>query len=38
MRIKDEEILRKWHNKEYSREDCEGVVNPAIIAIASKEE
>ena len=32
------EILRKWHNKEYGREDCEGVVNPAIIAIASKEE
>ena len=31
------EILRRWHNKEYSYEG-EGVVNPAVLTIAPKEE
>lgn len=27
------ESLRKWHNKEYGQEDCDGVVNPAILTV-----
>ena len=27
------EELRKWHNKEWGNEDCDGVINPAIINI-----
>ena len=28
------EELRKWHNKEYGQEDCDGVVNPALLTIS----
>ena len=28
------EELRKWHNKEWGREEVDGVVNPAVLTIA----
>lgn len=27
------EELRRWHNKKYGHEDCDGVVNPAVLTI-----
>jgi len=27
------EKLRKWHNKDYGKPDCEGVINPAVMII-----
>lgn len=27
------EELRRWHNKEWGQEDCDGVVNPAVLTI-----
>lgn len=29
------EELRKWHNKEWGQEDTDGVVNPAVLTIAT---
>ena len=27
------EELRRWHNKEWGQEDCDGVVNPAVLTV-----
>jgi hypothetical protein len=32
------EELKRWHNGEYGQPDAQGVVNPAIITIGSKED